>query len=50
MMFSIAATAPELCVGPGITASFTLLYAEWEDETGVDSDGFGGILGLKLGF
>ena len=37
-------------VGPGITASANVLYAEWDGEAGVDADGLGGILGLNIGF
>jgi predicted porin len=37
-------------VGPGITASANVLWAEWEGEAGDDADGAGVILGMKMGF
>ena len=37
-------------VGPGITASLSGLWGEWEDETGDDSSSIVGIAGLKIGF
>ena len=37
-------------IGPGITGSLSVLYAEWEPGSGEDSDGLGGILGLQVGF
>ena len=37
-------------IGPGITASANVLYAEWDGEAGADADGLGGILGLNIGF
>jgi len=37
-------------IGPGITGSLSLLYAEWEPGNGEDADGFAGILGMKIGF
>ena len=40
----------EYALGPGITTSFSVLYAKWEDETGAESDGTLGIAGLALSF
>ena len=40
----------EYALGPGVTTSFSVLYGEWEDETGVESDGILGITGLSLSF
>ncbi len=37
-------------VGPGITASANLLWAEWDASSGADADGFGGVVGMKMGF
>jgi predicted porin len=37
-------------VGPGITASANLLWAEWDGGGGADADGFGGVVGMKMGF
>jgi predicted porin len=37
-------------VGPGITASANVLWAEWDGEDGEDADGVGGIIGMKIGF
>jgi predicted porin len=37
-------------VGPGITASANLLWAEWDGAGGADADGFGGVFGMKMGF
>ena len=37
-------------VGPGITASANVLWAEWDGEGGEDADGFGGVVGMKMGF
>ena len=37
-------------IGPGITGSFSVMYAKWEPANGEDADGIGGILGLKIGF
>ena len=37
-------------IGPGITGSFSVMYAEWEPGNGEDADGIGGILGMKIGF
>ena len=40
----------QYAVGPGITATAALLYAEWDEEAGNDADGFGGMFGMKIGF
>ncbi len=38
-------------VGPGITASLSVLYADWEsDNTNLDADGIYGIAGIKYKF
>ena len=37
-------------VGPGITASASLLYVDWEGGNNNDADGFVGIAGLKYRF
>ncbi len=37
-------------LGPGITADFTVLWAEFEDEAGPDQSGFAGIVGFSVGF
>ncbi len=37
-------------LGPGITASANTLWAEWDGEGGEDAEGFGAILGMKIGF
>jgi predicted porin len=38
-------------VGPGITASANVLWADWDGEAaGTSADGFGGILGMHIGF
>ena len=37
-------------VGPGITASATLMWAEWDGQAGVDAEGVAGIIGVKMGF
>jgi predicted porin len=38
-------------VGPGITASANVLWADWDGEAaGTNADGFGGILGMHIGF
>lgn len=38
-------------VGPGITASASGMYADWNSETaGDDADGFAGIFGVNFGF
>lgn len=42
--------AVEYALGPGITTSFTVLYANWEADTGNESDGILGIAGLALSF
>ena len=36
-------------VGPGITASASVLWAEWDGEA-ADADGVGGVIGMKMGF
>ena len=40
----------EYAVGPGITASLSGMYADWENDNGPDSDGFVGIAGVAFGF
>ena len=39
-------------VGPGITASANVLWAEWDGQggNGVEASGFGGIVGMHIGF
>ena len=37
-------------VAPGVTASVTGMYTEWDTETGNDNDGFAGIIGINFGF
>ena len=37
-------------VAPGVTASLTGMYTEWDTETGNDNDGFAGIVGINFGF
>ena len=37
-------------VGPGITTSLSLLYADWEGANGNDADGTVGVVGLKYRF
>jgi hypothetical protein len=37
-------------LGPGIQLSATLLYADWEEEGGVEEDAIGGILGTTVTF
>jgi hypothetical protein len=37
-------------VGPGITASANALWADWDGQGGVDASGFGGIVGMHIGF
>lgn len=37
-------------IGPGITGSLSVLYADWEPASGEDADGIAGIFGLKIGF
>jgi predicted porin len=36
-------------VGPGITASASIMWAEWDGDN-ADADGVGGIVGIKMGF
>ncbi len=36
--------------GPGITASANVLWTEWEGAGGDGSAGFGGVLGMQVGF
>ena len=40
----------EYAVGPGITASVTGMYGDWEEEGGADNSGVLGILGISFGF
>ena len=40
----------EYAVGPGITASVSALWAEWDEEGGNDSDGIVGAAGLVFDF
>jgi Gram-negative porin len=46
--------AVSYALGPGITTSFSVIYAQWQDELGSganqDSDGTMGVLGLAVGF
>jgi hypothetical protein len=37
-------------VGPGITASLSGIWAEWEEESGTDQSGIVGVVGMKIGF
>jgi len=38
-------------VGPGITASANVLWADWDGgQAGANSDGFGGVVGMHIGF
>ena len=40
----------EYAVGPGITASVTGMYADWDEEGGADNTGYVGIVGVSFGF
>jgi hypothetical protein len=40
----------EYAVGPGITASLTGMYADWQEEGGGDNAGYVGIAGVSFGF
>ena len=40
----------EYAVGPGITASLTGMYADWQEEGGADNGGYVGIVGISFGF
>jgi hypothetical protein len=40
----------EYAVGPGISASGGVMYADWDDEAGADNSGFVGYAGLHFGF
>jgi predicted porin len=42
--------AVSYAIGPGITGSLSVLYADWEPGNGEDAEGWGGILGMKIGF
>ena len=37
-------------VGPGITASLSGLYGQWDGENGADNQGFTGVAGVSFGF
>ena len=40
----------EYALGPGVTTSASVLYADWQAENGNDTDGLIGALGLHLSF
>ena len=40
----------EYAVGPGITASLTGMYGNWQEEGGGDNSGYLGIAGISFGF
>ena len=44
--------AVSYAVGPGIKASFSVMWADWDGENpdSADSDGIGGIVGMRMGF
>ena len=42
--------AVSYAIGPGITTSFSVLYAKFDEETGIESEGTMGILGLAISF
>jgi predicted porin len=42
--------AVEYAVGPGVTASVSGMYADWDEETGNDNNGIAGIAGITFGF
>jgi len=44
------AGAVSYVLGPGVTTSFTGLYAEYDDEAGEDGEGVAGILRLRVDF
>lgn len=37
-------------LGPGITATASVLYIDWEGDTGLDSDGVQGVVGIVYNF
>jgi hypothetical protein len=37
-------------IGPGITSSFSVMYAKWDPGEADDADGIGGILGMNISF
>jgi hypothetical protein len=42
--------AVSYAIGPGITSSFSVMYAKWDPGEADDADGIGGILGMKISF
>ena len=40
----------EYALGPGVSTSASVLYANWEDEAGAETDGIVGVLGLSVSF
>jgi len=42
--------AVEYAVAPGVTASVSGMWADWDEETGNDNDGLAGIVGVTFGF
>ncbi len=40
----------EYAVGPGITASVTGMYGDWDEEGGGENEGYLGIVGVSFGF
>jgi outer membrane protein OmpU len=45
-----AVGAVSYAIGPGITGSFSVMYAKWDPGEADDADGIGGILGMKISF
>ena len=45
-----AVGAVSYAVGPGIKASFSVMWAKWDPDATNDADGIGGILGMRMGF
>ena len=42
--------AVSYAVGPGIKASFSIMYAEWDPDATDEAEGWGGVLGMRMGF
>ena len=40
----------EYAVGPGITASLSGMWGEWDSEDGADNRGAVGVAGINFGF
>jgi len=45
-----AKIAASYALGPGVTASITGLYSQWDTEDNIENEAYSGVVGVRLSF